>query len=168
MSKIDSLHGLLLEELKDLYHAEQQQTAALPRMIDAATDSTLKASLAEHLEQTHGQIKRLERVFELLDATPKTKKCKAMDGLIKEADDSVSENYTPQVRDAALICAVQKMEHYELASYGTVRTFAELLGHEEAARLLQEILDEENTADVTLSELSNSVNPRAQIAVGAD
>lgn len=168
MSKIDSLHGLLVEELKDLYHAEHQLTAAMPRMVDAATDSTLKASLAEHLEQTHAQIKRLARVFELLDATPKTKKCKAMEGLLKEADDTIGENYTAAVKDAAIICAAQKIEHYEIASYGTVRTFAELLGHEEAARLLQEILDEENTADVTLSELSNSVNPRAQIAVGAD
>lgn len=168
MTRVESLHGLLLEELKDLYHAEQQLTAALPKLIEAASDSTLKASIAEHLEQTHGQIKRLERVFELLDSVPRTKKCKAMEGLIKEAEDTIAENYPPAVKDAALICAAQKIEHYEIAGYGTVRTFAELLGHEEAARLLQEILDEENTADVTLSELSNSVNPRAQIAVGAE
>lgn len=168
MTKTESLQALLLDELRDLYHAEMQLTDALPNFVGSATDRALKTVLAEHLEQTHGQIIRLKRIFQLLDTEAVGKKCKAMLGLIAEAEDVIANQATPALRDAALIASVQKIEHYEIAGYGTVRTFAELLGHDQVSRWLQETLDEEAQADIRLSELSNSINPRAQVAVGAE
>ena len=160
---LESLHDLYVEELKDLYSAENQLVKALPRMAKAASHPDLQAAFEEHLEVTRGQVERLEQVFEELGEKPKGKKCVAMEGLIEEAKKLLEEDAEPAVLDAALICAAQKVEHYEIASYGCVRTFARLLGYEEAERLLQETLDEEGEADKKLNELAETaINLEAQ------
>ena len=152
----------MIEELKDLYSAETQLTKALPKMAKAANDEALKAGFEEHLSQTHEHIARLDRVMELLDSSPKGKTCKAMKGLVAEGDEKIHEDASPAVKDAALICAAQKVEHYEIAGYGTVRTFAELLGQDEVVSLLQETLDEEAETDRKLTELASSLNLKAE------
>ena len=162
MPKSTSLQDLLIDELKDLYSAETQLTKALPKMAKAANDEALKAGFEEHLDQTHEHIARLDRVMELLDASPKGKTCKAMKGLVAEGDEKIDEDATPAVKDAALISAAQKVEHYEIAGYGTVRTFAELLGHDEVVSLLQETLDEEAETDRKLTELASTLNLKAE------
>ena len=154
---LDSLHGLYVDELKDLYNAEHQLLKALPRMAKAATAPALKAAFTEHLEVTRGQIGRLEQVFADLDASPKGKKCKAMEGLIEEAKEVLGEDAEPAVLDAALIACAQRVEHYEMAGYGCVRTFATLLGYAKAAKLLQQTLDEEGAADKALTKLAETV-----------
>ena len=161
MSKTATLHELLVEELRDLYNAETQLTKALPKMAKAATDESLKAGFEEHLDQTHEHIARLERAMELLDAPTKGKTCKAMKGLIAEGEEKIKEDASPSVRDAALIGAAQKVEHYEIAGYGTVRTYAELLGEEEVVSLLQQTLDEEAETDRKLTQLASSLNLKA-------
>jgi ferritin-like metal-binding protein YciE len=161
--KIDSLDILLEEELKDIYSAEKQLLKALPKMAKKASSDELRAALEEHLTITEGQITRLEEVFELLGKTAKAKTCKAMQGLIEEATELMEEDCTDSVMDAGIIAAAQKVEHYEIASYGTVRTWANLCGEEDAAELLQETLDEETEADQKLTQLAESlVNPAAQ------
>ena len=130
MAKTQTLHDLLIEELKDLYNAETQLTKALPKMAKAASHEELKAAFEEHLEQTKNQISRLERVMELLGANPKGKKCKAMEGLLEEGAEKIEMEAEASVKDAALIGAAQKVEHYEFAGYGTVRTFADVLGED--------------------------------------
>lgn len=161
--KIDSLNALLEEELKDIYSAEKQLLKALPKMAKKATSEELRAALEEHLEVTKGQVTRLEEVFETLGKTAKAKTCKAMQGLIEEATEIMEEDATDGVMDAGIIAAAQKVEHYEIASYGTVRTWARLCGEEQAAELLQETLDEEGEADQKLTELAeNFVNPEAE------
>jgi len=162
MSKTTTLHELLVDELRDLYNAETQLTKALPKMAKAASDETLKAGFEEHLDQTHEHIARLERAMELLDAPTKGKTCKAMKGLIAEGEEKINEDASPAVRDAALIGAAQKVEHYEIAGYGTVRTYAELLGEEEVVSLLQETLDEEAETDRKLTQLASSLNLKAE------
>jgi ferritin-like metal-binding protein YciE len=162
MAKTTSLHELLIEELKDLYSAETQLTKALPKMAKAANDEALKAGFEEHLDQTQEHIARLDRVMELLDASPKGKVCKAMKGLVAEGEEKIHEDASPAVKDAALICAAQKVEHYEIAGYGTVRTFAELLGQDEVVSLLQETLDEEAETDRKLTQLASSLNLKAE------
>lgn len=162
MAKTTSLHELLIDELKDLYNAETQLTKALPKMAKAANDEALKAGFEEHLDQTHEHIARLDRVMELLEASPKGKVCKAMKGLVAEGEEKIDEDASPAVKDAALICAAQKVEHYEIAGYGTVRTFAELLGQDEVVSLLQETLDEEAETDRKLTELASSLNLKAE------
>jgi ferritin-like metal-binding protein YciE len=162
MPKTTTLQELLVEELKDLYSAETQLTKALPKMAKAASDENLKAGFEEHLDQTHEHIARLDRAMELLDASPKGKTCKAMKGLIAEGEEKIKEDASPAVRDAALIGAAQKVEHYEIAGYGTVRTFAELLGEDEVVSLLQETLDEEAETDRKLTELASSLNLKAE------
>jgi len=162
MAKTTSLHDLLIEELKDLYSAETQLTKALPKMAKAANDEALRAGFEEHLEQTQEHIVRLDRVMELLDASPEGKTCKAMKGLVAEGEDTIDEDASPAVKDAALICAAQKVEHYEIAGYGTVRTFAELLGQDEVVALLQETLDEESETDRKLTALASSLNLKAE------
>lgn len=162
MSKTANLEELLIEELKDLYSAETQLTKALPKMAEAATDENLKAGFEKHLEQTREHLARLDRAMELLEASPKGKTCKAMKGLIAEGEEKIKEDASDAVRDAALIGAAQKVEHYEIAGYGTVRTYAELLGEEELVELLQETLDEEAETDRQLTQLASSLNLKAE------
>lgn len=154
---LDSLHKLYVEELKDLYNAENQLLKALPRMAKAATAPKLKAAFTEHLAVTRKQVERLDQIFAELGVSPKGKKCKAMEGLVEEGKEIMQEDGDPSVIDAALIAAAQRVEHYEMAGYGCVRTFANLLGYEDAAALLQETLDEEGEADKKLTELAETV-----------
>jgi len=161
--KMDSLDILLEEELKDIYSAEKQLLKALPKMAKKASSDELRAALEEHLSVTEGQVTRLEEVFEALGKTAKAKTCKAMQGLIEEATEIMEEDADDAVMDAGIIAAAQKVEHYEIASYGTVRTWAKLCGEEDAAELLQQTLDEETEADQNLTELAESfVNPVAE------
>ena len=161
--KLESLQDLLVHELKDLYSAENQLVKALPKMAKAAESEDLKAAFEEHLEVTKTQVERLETIFEELGVSPKGKKCKAMEGLIEEGSELISEDGEASVKDAALIAAAQKVEHYEIAGYGCARTFAQLLGMEKAAELLQETLDEEGETDKKLTELAETViNVEAQ------
>jgi len=160
--KIDSLKTLLEEELKDIYSAEKQLLKAMPKMAKKASSTELKAALQEHLQVTERQIARLEDVFESLGKPAKSKTCKAMQGLLEEAKEIMEEDANEAVMDAGIIAAAQKVEHYEMASYGTVRTWARLVGAGEAARLLQETLDEEGDADKKLTALAESlINPDA-------
>lgn len=149
---LDSLHDLFVNELKDLYNAENQLLKALPKMAKKASAAELQAAFTEHLEVTRGQVERLEQVFAELGVSPKGKKCKAMEGLIEEGKEVIEEDGNPAVIDAALIACAQRVEHYEIAGYGCVRTYANLLGFSKAAGLLQETLDEEGEADKTLTE----------------
>ena len=126
--KLESLQDLYVEELKDLYSAENQLLKALPKMAKAASSPVLRTAFEDHLEETRGQVERLESIFKKLDANPKGKKCKAMEGLIEEGNEVMTEEAEPAVRDAALIAAAQRVEHYEMAGYGCVRTYARLLG----------------------------------------
>jgi len=154
---LDSLHDLYVDELKDLYNAENQLLKALPKMAKAASHPDLKAAFTEHLEVTRGQIERLDTIFKELGEKATGKKCKAMEGLIEEAKELLEEDAAPSVLDAALIASAQRVEHYEMAGYGCVRTFARLLGYTEAEELLQETLNEEGEADQKLTDLAESV-----------
>ena len=161
--KITSLNQLLEEELKDIYSAEKQLLKALPKMVKKASSEELRSALEEHLNVTKNQVTRLEEVFETLGKPAKAKTCKAMQGLIEEATEIMEEDADDAVMDAGIIAAAQKVEHYEIASYGTVRTWAEQCGEDDAAALLQETLDEETEADEKLSELAQDfVNPEAE------
>jgi len=155
--KLGTLHELFVNELKDLYSAENQILNALPKMAKAATNEDLKAGFLEHLEQTQRQVERLEQIFESLGVSPKGKKCHAMEGLLEEGKEVIEADGEDDVRDAALIAAAQRVEHYEIAGYGCVRTYARLLGLDEAADLLQETLQEESDTDEKLTELAESV-----------
>jgi ferritin-like metal-binding protein YciE len=160
--KLSSLDDLFLEELRDLYDAEKQIVKALPKMVEAASSEDLAAAFEEHLTVTQAQVKRLEQIFTELDEKPGGKKCAAMKGLLEEGKELIEEGEPSAVLDAGLISAAQKVEHYEMAGYGTARTFARLLGHDEAAELLQETLDEEKETDRKLTELAeNIVNAEA-------
>jgi ferritin-like metal-binding protein YciE len=160
--KLESLHDLFVDELKDLYNAEVQLTKALPKMAKAASSEDLRTAFEDHLTETEQQVKRLETIFKQVEANPKGKKCKAMAGLIEEGKEIIEEDAEDAVKDAALIAAAQRVEHYEIAGYGTVRTYAQLLGFDEAANLLQETLDEEASADKKLTELAQNINVEAQ------
>jgi len=149
-----TLQNLFLEELADMYDAENRLTKALPKMAKAATHDDLREAFESHFEETEGQVRKLEQVFESFGQSVKSKKCEAMTGLIEEANEIVSDNRGEPTINAALISAAQKVEHYEIASYGTLREWAEQLGNDTAARLLQEILDEEKSADTRLSDLA--------------
>jgi ferritin-like metal-binding protein YciE len=153
---LDSLEALLIDQLKDLYSAEHQLIKALPRMAKAATHPELRQGFERHLEQTRKQAERLERIFEELEVKGKGKKCVAMEGLIEEGKELMEEDSEPEVLDAGLIAAAQKVEHYEIASYGTARTYAEVLQMDKAARLLQQTLEEEKATDQKLTELAES------------
>ena len=157
MAKLTSLDDLLVHELQDIYNAEGQILKALPRMTKAATHPDLKAAFEEHRVQTEGQVKRLEQVFKLLGHPVKGKKCEGMAGLIEEGKSVMEQDADPAVLDAALIAAAQKVEHYEIASYGCVCTYAEMLGYEEAHELLGQNLDEEETTDERLTALAETV-----------
>ena len=157
MKKATTLQDLYIAELKDLYSAENQILKALPKMIKAASSPELQQGFEEHLEQTRGHVQRLEEIFEKLDQNPKGKKCKGLEGIVEEAKETMEEIEDPAVLDAALIAGAQKVEHYEMASYGCVRTWARQLGDEEAANLLQQTLDEEAETDKKLTQLAESM-----------
>ena len=157
------LHELFLEELSDIYNAEQQLTRALPKMAKAAESDELRMAFEEHLEQTQEQIARLDQVFRSLDETLKRKTCKGMQGLIEEGSEMMQEHKGSREIDAALIAGAQKVEHYEIASYGTLCTWAEQMGHDEALELLKQNIDEEETTDERLTEIAESLaNQRAE------
>lgn len=159
-----SFQQLFLHELKDLYWAENKLTEALPRLAEAATTDLLKQAFQTHLEETRGQIARLDRVFDLLGEDAEGVTCEAMKGLIEESEELISETTAGTLtRDAGLIIAAQKVEHYEIASYGSLRTLARLLGHTEVANLLQENLNEEGNTDHKLTQIAESfINQRAK------
>ena len=160
-----SLRELYVEELKDLYNAEQQILKALPKMMRAASDRDLQRAFAQHEKQTQRQVKRLDRIFRQLGESPRGKKCKGMEGLLEEGKELMQERPEPEVLDAGLISAAQRVEHYEIAGYGTVRAYARLLGEEEHASLLQETLDEEGETDKKLTALAeSSINIEAEQA----
>lgn len=154
---LSTLHDLYVDELKDLYNAENQILKALPKMVKAASDPQLAAAFTDHLAETKVHVERLEAIFQQLDASPKGKKCKAMEGLLAEGQDLMANDANPSVMDAALIAAAQRVEHYEMAGDGGVRTYARLLGDEQAADLLQKTLDEEGDTDKKLTQLAESV-----------
>ncbi|MEO5582377.1 MAG: ferritin-like domain-containing protein [Saprospiraceae bacterium] len=156
-----ALRDLFLDELKDIYWAEKALTKAIPKMIKNATSEDLVDALTAHLEVTEEQVSRLEQVFETIGEKAQAKKCEAMEGLIKEAEEIMESTEQGVVRDAGIIAAGQKVEHYEIASYGTLCSFAKTLGEDEAASLLEETLNEEKEADEKLSEISNSINVEA-------
>jgi|SRR5690554_3741300 len=157
-----SLKDLFVDEIKDLYNAEKQITKALPQMAKKASSDELKNAFEEHLKETENQIQRLEKVFEELDMAPRSKKCEGIEGIISEGKEMMKEIKDPSLLDAALISAAQKVEHYEIASYGTVRTYAEMLNMHKAASLLQETLDEESNANEKLTKLAlNGINQEA-------
>src|ERR1700689_450984 len=148
---------LYIDELKDLYNAENQLLKALPKMAKAATSEDLSAGFEEHLEQTKGHVERLETIFKQLGENPKGKKCKGMEGLIEEGSEAIEE-YEGPVRDAALIGAAQRVEHYEMAGYGTVRAMAEVLGENKHVSLLEKTLEEEKETDEKLTQLAKTAN----------
>lgn len=159
--KATSLQELYLGELRDLYDAEHQILKALPKMIAKTSSDELKSALSEHLEITRQQAERLEQIFENMGEKPKAQKCLGMEGVIKEGNELLKEAGDEDVRDAAIISAAQRVEHYEMAGYGTVRTWASLLGEEEAANLLQQTLNEEKEADQKLTDIAQSINVQA-------
>ncbi|RPH55648.1 ferritin-like domain-containing protein [bacterium] len=162
--EIDSLRKLYVEELKDIYSAEKQILQALPRMAKKTKNQELRKAFEMHLEQTRMQVERLDRIFEMLGKSPRGKKCKGMEGLIEEGKEMMQEDMEPDVMDAALIASAQKVEHYEIASYGTVRTYANLLGEKDHARILQETLNEEGETDKQLTRLAESqINVEAMV-----
>ena len=154
--KLDSLETLFVEELRDLYSAENQLVKALPKMAKRASSEELKEAFEEHLELTREHVERLDEIFENLGKPAKGKTCKAMKGLIEEGSEVLEEHGEASVIDAALIAAAQKVEHYEIAAYGTVRTWAEMLDQDDAVDLLQQTLDEESEADEKLTEIAES------------
>jgi ferritin-like metal-binding protein YciE len=161
--KIKTLRDVYLHELKDLYSAEKQLLQALPKMAKAAANEELAASFEEHLAQTEVHVERLEEILKNLGETTRGEKCKGMEGLIEEGASLIEEDGVPEVIDALLITAAQRVEHYEIAGYGSARTFAEMLGQADAAKLLQQTLDEEVETDEKLTELAEStVNVEAQ------
>lgn len=163
MAKLASLDDLLVHELQDIYNAEGQILKALPRMIKAATHPDLKQAFEEHRQQTEGQVRRLEQAFKLLGVPAKGRKCEGMAGLIEEGKKVMEEDAEPRVRDAALIAAAQKVEHYEIASYGCICTYAEMLGYDQVHDLLGQNLDEEETTDQRLTALAeNVINQEAE------
>jgi ferritin-like metal-binding protein YciE len=154
---MDNLQELYVEELKDLYSAENQILKGLPRMIKAATHPQLKRAFTKHEKQTREHVKRLERICKSLGEKPTGKKCVGMEGLIEEGKDLIKEKPDENVLDAGLISAAQHVEHYEMAGYGTCRTWARLLGYEAHAELLQRTLDEEKQTDLDLTALAESI-----------
>lgn len=159
---LETMEELYVEELKDLYSAETQIVKALPKMAKAASSPELKQGFEEHLQQTEGHVQRLEQIFDKLGKSPRGKACKGMQGLLEEGEELISEEGASEVKDAGLIAAAQRVEHYEIAAYGSVRTFAQELGDKEAVRLLQQTLDEEAQTDEKLTKLAtSSINEKA-------
>jgi ferritin-like metal-binding protein YciE len=154
---MESLKDLYLEQLRDLYSAEKQILQALPKMADAASHEELKSGFRQHVEQTERQVERLDRIFDDLGESPKGHHCKGMEGLIKEGEEMMNERANSDVLDAGLIAAAQRVEHYEIAGYGCVRTYADMLGKDEHAKLLQQTLDEEGQTDKKLTSMAEKV-----------
>lgn len=165
---IESLNDLFIEQLRDLYDAENQLVKALPKMAEGATSDELREGIEEHLEQTKGHVERIEQIFESLGGKAKAKKCKGMEGVIKEGSEALDEDMDADVKDAAIIAAAQRVEHYEIAGYGTARTFANLLGEREAASLLEQTLQEEKDTDAKLTELAEGINVAAEKGEGEE
>jgi ferritin-like metal-binding protein YciE len=165
---LDSMQDLFLNELKDVYNAEKQILRALPRMAKAADAPALQQAFTKHLRETEGQVQRLERIFKSLGQAARGKKCKGMEGLIEEGKEILEEEGAPEVIDAALISAAQRVEHYEIAAYGCLRTYAQLLGMDEADRLLEQTLQEEEATDKALSALGEGGINQAAVAVGEE
>ncbi|MFS2009779.1 ferritin-like domain-containing protein [Azospirillum sp. CT11-132] len=162
-----TMQDLLIEDLRDIYHAEKQIAKALPKMARAASSDQLRKAFETHLEQTNGQIERLQQVFEEMDTRPRGKHCDAMEGLISEAQEILEMGLAPEVQDAALIAAAQKVEHYEIASYGTLHAYASACGLDKVAKLLDETLQEEKDTDSLLNKLAiGDVNKKAIAASG--
>jgi len=159
---LNSMDDLFVEQLEDLYDAERQLVKALPAMAGAAHNAALKSAFQQHLRETEGQVSRLEQAFKALGKSARSKTCEAMKGLITEGNEVASASGDPDVKDAALIAAAQRVEHYEISGYGSARTFAQRLGRKDVAALLQQTLDEEAATDKKLTALAeSSVNPRA-------
>ncbi|MGA2021799.1 MAG: ferritin-like domain-containing protein [Candidatus Sulfotelmatobacter sp.] len=158
----NSLRELYIEELKDLFSAENQLTKALPKMTKAASSDELRQGFERHLEQTRGHVERLQQIFEMLGEKGTGKKCLGMEGLVKEGAETIGDDFEDAVMDAALISAAQRVEHYEIAGYGTVMAYAELLGESEQASLLRETLQEEKETNEKLTELAKAINVEAQ------
>jgi len=161
---VDTIEKLLVEELNDLRSAETQITKTLPKLIEAATSPDLKMAFEHHLKETEGQIGRLEQAFEILGVKAKSKTCDGMKGILSEGAEMLHGTKSGDVRDAALISAAQRVEHYEMAAYGSVRSYAKQLDQTEVARLMQASLDEEKAADKKLTELSTKINTSAKAA----
>lgn len=163
-----SLQDLYVDELRDLYNAETQLVKALPKMAKAAANDQLRDAFEEHLRQTTEHVSRLEQIFEQLEEKPSGKKCLGMEGLVKEGSETLKQDYTEEVKDAAIIGAAQRVEHYEMAGYGTVKAFAELLGENHHVSLLARTLEEEKQADHKLTQLAEQISPQAaQAQTGA-
>ena len=163
MPKLQSLNDLFVDELRDLYNAENQLVKALPKMAEAASSEDLRRALEEHLNQTRNQIERLDKVFKTLDVPERDKECVGMRGIIQEGQEVLKENATPAVKDAGIIVAARKTEHYEIASYGSVCTYAEELGYAEQAKLLKQTLSEEKKADELLTKIAErQINKQAK------
>ena len=163
--KLENLHSLFVEELQDLYSAEQQIIEALPDMIEEASSPDLKSALQNHLEETRGQVRRLDQIFSQIPKADKEgKTCKGMKGIIKDNQDLLDTEAEPEVLDAGMIAGAQRVEHYEIAGYGTVRTYAELLGRKDWAQLLEQTLQEEKQADQKLNGLASRINIEAKAA----
>jgi len=156
MRNNESFDKLYIEQLRDIYNAEKQLVRVLPKMAKAASSDELRSALEEHLEQTRHHVERVEGILDDLGKSPSGKSCKGMSGIIDEGQEILNEDFEPDVLDAGIIAAAQKVEHYEIATYGTLRTFAEMKGDQKAAQMLQETLDEEYEADKTLTRLAES------------
>jgi len=167
MAKLNSLKELLIDELHDLYSAETQLVKALPKMAEAASNEQLKSGFEAHLEQTKGHVQRIEQALHALDASKGSKTCEAMKGLVKEGSEAIDAKGPDAIRDANLIGAAQRVEHYEMAAYGTARAFAQALGEKEVAHLLQQTLDEEGETNKKLMTIAKTVNAEAASAEAA-
>ena len=164
---LDSLDSLFVEELKDIYNGEKQILKALPRMAKAAASAELQQAFTKHLKETEGQVQRLERILTDLGQPVRGKQCKGLSGILEEGKEKLEEDQGPLL-DAALIASAQKVEHYEIATYGCLRTYAQLLGHSGAAKLLEQTLAEEEAADQTLTELGEGGLNEAALAAGGE
>lgn len=162
----ESLRELYVDELRDLYNAETQLVKALPKMAKASSTPELREAFEEHLRQTSEHVSRLEQIFDMLEEKPTGKKCLGMEGLVKEGAEMMKEDYDDDVKDAGIIGAAQRVEHYEIAGYGTVRTFAEILGEDEHVTLLEQTLEEEKQTDEKLTQLAEQINSEAADAEG--
>lgn len=164
---VKTVQDLFVEELRDIYHAEKQILKALPKMAKSAQNPELKEAFEQHLEQTRGQVERLEQVFEQLDVAKRGKRCEAMEGLLEEARSTMEEVEDKSVLDVGMIINAQKVEHYEIAGYGSLVALARQLGHDEAAQLLEQTLEEEKATDKKLNEVAlRAANPSASGAQG--
>ena len=163
--KLDALHKVFIEQLKDMYSSERQLLDAIPQMAGAATSEKLTQAFNDHLKETQTHVDRIETIFESTEFRPGGHRCKAMAGLVEEAKEIINEDGEPEAKDAALICAAQKIEHYEMATYGSLRAYARVLGHDKAYELLTKTLEEERTADSSLTDLAeNTINKLAMLA----